>query len=159
VRRLEAEAIRDAALAVSGELDLTPGGPRVAPQLEEKKLRRTLYLAQRRSEMPDAMTLFDSPELITSCAQRQISTVALQPLYLLNSDFMLRRAQALAGKVYLSAGDDPARQIATAFHHALGRAPTADETAKARALLTGTEAALTHLCHALLNLNEFVYIP
>lgn len=159
VRRLEAEAIRDSALAVSGELDLSLGGPSVAPQIEEKKLRRTLYLAQRRSEMPDAMTLFDSPELVTSCAQRQVSTVALQPLYLLNSDFMLRRAQALAGKVYLTAGDDPARQIATAFQLALGRAPTADETTKARALLTGTEEALTHLCHALLNLNEFVYIP
>lgn len=159
VRRLEAEAIRDSALAVSGELDLSLGGPSIAPQLEEKKLRRTLYLAQRRSEMPDAMTLFDSPELVTSCAQRQISTVALQPLYLLNSDFILRRAQALAGKVYLTAGDDTARQIATAFQLVLGRAPAAGETTKARALLTGTEEALTHLCHALLNLNEFVYIP
>lgn len=159
VRRLEAEAIRDAALAVSGELDLTLGGPSVAPQIEEKKLRRTLYLAQRRSEMPDAMTLFDAPEIITSCAQREVSTVALQPLYLLNSDFMLHRAQALAGKVYLTAGDDTARQIATAFHLALGRPPTTDETANARTLLTGAEEALTHLCHALLNLNEFVYIP
>jgi hypothetical protein len=159
VRRLEAEAIRDAALAVSGELDLQRGGPSIAPHLEEKHLRRTLYLAQRRSEMPVAMTLFDSPELITSCPQRQVSTVALQPLYLLNSDFMLRRAQALAGRVYLTAGDDPVKQAATAFSLVLGRQPSPEEQSHAKTVLTGSEQALTHLCHALLNLNEFIYIP
>jgi hypothetical protein len=159
-RRLEAEAIRDAALAVSGELDPTLGGPSVPPEHEEKKLRRTLYLYQRRSAMPDAMTLFDTPETIVSCAHREVSTVALQPLYLLNSDFMLRRAEALAGKIYLGTGENAAAQIRAAFQQTLGRAPDKEETQAARALLTASpDHGLTHLCHALLNLNEFVYIP
>jgi hypothetical protein len=160
-RRLEAEAIRDSALAVSGELDLSTGGPGVPPQREESALRRTLYLSQRRSEMPDAMTLFDSPEPVASCQRREVSTVALQPLYLLNSEFMLRRAEAFAGRVAREAGSDPRDRVATAFRLALARAPEPDETTKALVFLDAGEDrdSLVHFCHALLNLNEFIYLP
>lgn len=161
-RRLEGEAIRDAALVASGEIDLTLGGPSVTPEREEQHLRRTIYLYQRRNDMPPVMQLFDAPELIASCPQRGVSTVALQPLYLLNSDFMLHRAEALAGKVYLRAGDDAARQVDTAFARTLGRAPAAEEVKRSLAMLTDSgdkREALIQFCHALLNLNEFVYIP
>lgn len=161
-RRLEAESIRDAVLAVTGELDRTLAGPSVPPEREEKTLRRTLYLYQRRSEMPDAMTMFDAPELIASCAQRGVSTVALQPLYLLNSDFMMRRAEALAHRIYLDTGDDATRQVETAFRHTLGRQPGLEELERAVAMLSSgsdSQTALTQFCHALINLNEFLYIP
>ena len=161
-RRLEAEAIRDSVLVATGELDPTLGGPSIPPEREEKALRRTLYLYQRRSEMPAAMAMFDAPELIASCPQRGVSTVALQPLYLLNSDFMMRRAEALADQVYLFAGDDAPKQIETAFLRTLGRKPDANEQPHALALLTSSpdpRATLVQLCHALINLNEFLYIP
>lgn len=161
-RRLEAEAIRDAALVASGELDAQIGGPSVTPEHEEQHLRRTLYLYQRRNDMPPVMQLFDAPELISSCPQRGVSTVALQPLYLLNSDFMLHRAEALADQVYLFAGDDAAKQVETAFARTLGREPEPAEKVRSMALLKDGNSkrdALIQLCHALLNLNEFVYIP
>lgn len=161
-RRLEGEAIRDAVLVATGELDRTRGGPSVTPEREEKALRRTLYLYQRRSEMPDVMQMFDAPELIASCPQRGVSTVALQPLYLLNSAFMMRRAEALADKVYLFAGDDAARQVETAFLRTLGRAPAVDEKQHSIDMFAASSDkrdALIQFCHALINLNEFVYIP
>ncbi len=166
-RRLEAEAIRDSALVASGELDRTLGGPSVPRRLEEKDLRRTLYLYQRRSEMPVAMKMFDSPELVTSCPKRGVSTVALQPLYLLNSDFMMRRAEALAKRVRSSEGqaDSAAGNrsaIQQAFMHTLGRGPSDAERQQALRLLEANGESsdnLVHLCHALMNLNEFLYIP
>ena len=161
-RRLEAEAIRDAVLTATGELDPQLGGPSVPPEREEKALRRTLYLYQRRSEMPAVMEMFDAPELISSCPQRGVSTVALQPLYLLNSHFMMRRAEALADQVYLFAGDDAARQVETAFLRTLGRKPDTKEQQHAVALLqtdADSHPTLVQFCHALINLNEFLYIP
>ncbi len=160
-RRLEAEAIRDSVLVATGELDRSIGGPSVPPRREEKTLRRTLYLYQRRSEMPTAMTMFDSPELVTSCPQRGVSTVALQPLYLLNSDFMIRRAEALANRVRLAAADDEDR-LEIAFMDTLGRGPSDAERKQALRLLEANRNSpdtLVHLCHALMNLNEFHYIP
>ncbi len=165
-RRLEAEAIRDAVLVATGELDDTIGGPSVPPERDEKALRRTLYLYQRRSDMPTVMEMFDAPELISSCPQRGVSTVALQPLYLLNSGFMMHRAEVLAKEVSQTAGNDPARQVETAFLTTLGRQPDKDEREQAIAWLQSgatTEAdsatALLQFCHALINLNEFLYIP
>ena len=161
-RRLEAEAIRDAVLVTTGELDTTLGGPSVTPEREEKTLRRTLYLYQRRSEMPAVMEMFDAPELISSCPQRGVSTVALQPLYLLNSEFMMHRAEALADQVYLFAGDHAARQVETAFLYTLGREPDDDEQQRAIGMLQSdadSHATLVQFCHALINLNEFLYIP
>ncbi len=161
-RRLEGEGLRDAVLVATGELDGKTGGPSVPPETEEQSLRRTLYLYQRRSELPDAMTLFDAPELLSSCAKREVSTVALQPLYLLNSGFMIRRAEALAEKVRQLAGDDTEKQIETAFFRTLGRLPADDEKRQSLYLLTSEEdkkTTLVQFCHSLLNLNEFVYIP
>lgn len=160
-RRLEAEAIRDSVLVATGELNPEVGGPSVAPELDEKELRRTLYLYQRRSEMPRAMTMFDGPEGIASCSHRDVSTVALQPLYLLNSDFMLHRAAALAEKVKSIAGDEPGPRIETAFLRTLGRAPDAEEKKRTIGFLEAApdrDLALVRFCHALLNVNEFVYL-
>lgn len=166
-RRLEAEAIRDAVLVASGELDRAYRGVSVPPERQEQQLRRTIYLFQQRSDMPPVMEMFDGPNGIASCSRRAVSTVALQPLYLLNSEFMLKRATALADLVITQAGDDPAKQIEIAFQRTLSRKPEREERDMAIRLLQPDEKepdatpqdCLVHLCHALLNLNEFVYIP
>ncbi len=164
-RRLEAEAIRDAVLAVSGELDLTRGGPSVTPDAKEGQLRRSLYMLQRRQQLPEAQTLFDGADGIVSCGRRRTSTVPLQPLYLLNSEFMLARARALAERVAAAADSDPKQQAVEVFRLALGRAPDEEELAKATAFLRHRDTAaandkqnLVQFCHAVLNLNEFIYL-
>jgi len=170
-RRLEAEAIRDSVLAASGELRRVIGGPSVAPERDAEELRRTIYLAQRRSEMPDAMTFFDGPEPVASCARRGVSTVALQPLYLLNSGFMADRAAALAERVRSGAPDDVEKQIARAFRLTVGREPDPSERQRSLSFLanqpspdregeTAEEVERWQaFCQALLNLNEFIYLP
>ncbi|MCA9443549.1 MAG: DUF1553 domain-containing protein [Candidatus Omnitrophica bacterium] len=162
-RRLEAEAIRDSVLVASGELDRRLGGVSVPPEREEQHLRRTVYLFQQRSSMPSVMEMFDGPSAIASCSRRTVSTVALQPLYMLNSQFMERRASALADKVQETAGSDTTRQITTAFEHTLCRPPDTAELKMAAKLLGDNSVdphqQLTQLCLALMNLNEFVYIP
>lgn len=165
-RRLQAEAIRDSLLVVTGELNREVGGPSVAPHLDEEELRRTIYLSQRRSELPDVMQMFDAPEAIRSCPGRETSTVALQPLYLLNNPFVVRRAQSLASQVRQEAGEDRPLQVEMSFSRILGRSPTAEERTRCLEMLPPSEAdeqlkqqKLTQLLHALMNLNEFVYLP
>jgi len=169
-RRLEAEAIRDAVLAVSGELDLTRGGPSVRPDSAAGRVRRTLYLLQKRQDLPEVQDLFDGASAVVSCGKRRTSTVPLQPLYLLNSAFMVQRAKAFAKRVEALAPGDPQDQIEQAFRMALGRRPDEQERQRAAAFLQPTPASgahfsaadadqrLVHFCHALLNLNEFIYI-
>ena len=171
-RRLEAEAIRDSVLVATGELDRTLGGVSIPPEREEQNLRRTIYLFQQRSSMPSVMEMFDAPEGIASCSRRSVSTVALQPLFMLNSQFMADRARALAKLVKEAAGEDSDKRIEIAFQRTLSRSPDARERELATKILqrdpqnaddTGkvapTDSRLMQLCHALLNLNEFVYIP
>jgi mono/diheme cytochrome c family protein len=164
-RRLEAEAIRDGMLAVSGELDRKRGG--ASDPADGKSRRRSRYVFQRRDHPPASQALFDGPSaVLESCPQRHVSTVPLQALYLLNNEFSLSRAAALARRVRSVAGDDRERQIETAFVLALGRRPdAADHSAVNRFFLArngrpaaGEDTALVQLCQALLNLNEFVYI-
>jgi len=141
-RRLEAEAIRDSILAASGELKLALGGKSVADE-DPKNYRRTLYLLQKRSHLPEVQELFDAPTAGEACPMRHVSTVSLQPLYLMNSPFVHGRARAFAAR---------AGSAARAFEIALGRAASAAELEAAAGL------DLESLCHALFNLNEFVYV-
>jgi hypothetical protein len=157
-RRLEAEAVRDSYLAVSGELDATIGGASSAA--DDKARRRSLYLLQKRDTPPYAQALFDGPTAMTeSCARRQVTTVALQPLYLLNSDFSVRRAEALAVRV---AERTRGAQVAEAYRLTLGRLPDAAETELGERFLAGFEQqpqrGLLQFCQALMNLNEFLYL-
>ena len=114
-QRLDAESLRDAMLAVSGELDLTSGGPYVPtttdPQgqviIDEKQSgarRRSLYLQQRRTFPVSFLATFDGPAHNPVCVQRVSSTVALQSLSMLNSEFVRARARAFARRVLETAG-------------------------------------------------------
>ena len=158
-RRLEAEALRDSWLA-AGDLDRTIGGPSIA---DDKTTRRSLYLLQKRDQPAYHQRLFDGPIAMTeSCAKRETTTVALQPLYLLNSDFALARAKSLAGRVVKSAGDDRTKQIAAVYRATLGREPDEHERTLGlrffERLTSQPGNALTQYCQAILNLNEFAYI-
>jgi hypothetical protein len=166
-RRLEAEAIRDSMLAVSGELQRQVGGPSEPP--DGKSLRRSLYLLQKRENPPPLAGLFDLPaSAAESCARRYVSTVPLQALYLLNNEFAAGRGKAFAGRVLAQAGKDQERQVETAFLLALGRGPDEGEREAAQrffeahtadsAGVGGTPPALVDFCQALLNLNEFIYL-
>jgi len=158
-RRLEAEAIRDTFLTVSGELERTMGGKSV--NADSESLRRSLYLLQKRDEPTPVAKLFDGPAAaLESCALRHVSTVPLQSLYLLNSEFAAKRAAAFAKRVALTAGTSRERQIEAAFRIALNRSPDNEERRLAERFFAeqSIEGGLLHFCQALMNVNEFVYL-
>jgi len=161
-RRLEAEAIRDAILAVAGTLDDSIGGP--SDDAADSR-RRSLYQFQRRDQQTRMQELFDGPSTLTSCSRRDVSTVPLQPLYLLNNEFTRQQSTAFAERVRDTAGDDRSAQIETAFVLAFGRSPDTTEQEQSKQFFAKftdndtQDSALVDFCQALLNLNEFLYLP
>ncbi len=163
-RRLEAETIRDSILAVSQELDRTPAVGSIPPQSEAQQLKRTIYLYQRRSELPEVMRLFDAPDTIGSCARRETSTVAQQSLFLLNSHFMQQRARSMANLIRNHTGSDTRQQVIQTFERVLGRTPSDAELHRSELYLTAAVAdsadeQLRRFCQAMFSLNEFHYLP
>jgi hypothetical protein len=174
-RRLEAEAVRDAALAISGSLNLQAGGPAVVPPLTDEErdgmrdisqwpvtsdetqyTRRSVYLFVKRSFRLPMFQTFDAPDATLSCARRETSTVAPQALTLMNGAFFQQQAVALAERLRNDAGDDPEAQIERAWRLALNRAPDAEENRRALDFLL-TEP-LERLCLLVLNLSETLYV-
>jgi len=156
-RRLEAEAIRDAMLAVSGTLDPTPFGPGT---LDEGMRRRSLYFTVKRSHLVPTMTLFDAPDALGGLGQRAATTVAPQALALLNSPRVREYAAAFARRARPDANVALPEAIDRAYRLALARSPLPDERADALAFLRGQPEAtgLPDFCQALLGLNEFIYV-
>lgn len=153
-RRLEAEALRDSVLTISGQLDLRVAG--AGDSDLDSSRRRSVYLRHKRYELPEVVRLFDGPTADASCAQRHVSTVALQPLYFLNSPFMYEQAKAFANRVTSEVGENVEQRIGRSFSLALGRLPDADEFDVATQYVN--EQDIIHFCHALLNLSELAYI-
>jgi hypothetical protein len=157
IRRLEAEAIRDSFLAVTGELDRRRGGASdlVLDQVETS-MRRSLYLFHKRGRPAELAGLFDGPnEAAESCPRRHVSTTPLQALFLLNHPFLLARAKTLAATLPA----DPDELIESVYRRVLGRTPEADEREACRKFLAEggeSESARVRLCHTILNLNEAV---
>ncbi len=180
LRRLDAEALRDAMLAVSGELDDKTGGPFVPATrkpdgriiVEEKTAgarRRSVYLQQRRSQVVTLLALFDAPSMTTNCSARTISTVPLQSLALLNDDFVQARAAGLARRLGREAGTAEEKRLALAFQLVSNRPPTDEEQSAARRFLAeqrellaqekrDTERVWTDFCQMLLASNAFLYV-
>jgi hypothetical protein len=152
-------------LAASGELDLRIGGSSISSPDDPANVRRSLYLLQKRGVPPEMQKLFDGPaEMAESCTRRHVSTTALQSLYLLNSPFVARRAQTLAGRIVADGRLNPAVAIAAAFEAILGRQPNASELLAALEFLAQHPAELDGagrvalLCLTLLNTNELAYL-
>ncbi|MCX7423071.1 MAG: DUF1549 domain-containing protein [Planctomycetia bacterium] len=159
-RRLEAEAIRDSLLAVSGRLDATPGGPGF---LEVAVPRRTLYLMTSRTgaKTADFNSLFDGPDGGGIIERRNPSIVAPQALYLLNDPLLDDVSAALAARVAreVPSGRDDER-IARLYELAFGRAPTPTEIGIGRQLVAdpAVKEAWARYCRVILCTNEFVYV-
>ena len=186
-RRVDAEALRDALLVVAGEMNPKMGGPGVLAPLEKEvkdlifteaeevdlwpadpdpaeHRRRSIYLFKKRNVRYPLLESFDAPDNQTACPRRESSTHALQALNLLNSDLALGRAHALAERLAREAPDAEGR-IRRAYRLALCRDPSAQELAHASAFVAEQAAALSEpaawddFALALLNCNEFLYIP
>jgi hypothetical protein len=153
--RLEAEAIRDAMLAVSGRLDPTPFG---SGSLDEGMTRRSIYFTVKRSALIPSMAQLDWPEALQGIGSRVTTTVAPQALLMLNSPQVRASAAAFAAELRSSA--DPAT---VGYERALGRPPTDAERKATEAYIMkrrdadGEDAALIDFCQALFAMNEFAY--
>jgi hypothetical protein len=161
-RRLEAEPIRDAMLAVSGLLDRGLYGPGT---LDESMTRRSIYFGVKRSRLVPMMALFDAPDTLVPIAVRPVTTVAPQGLFLLNDPQVRRWSEALASRVSDPASSGPSDAITRAYRLAFGRVPDAAERDAATSFLARQAAsgespasALADFCQALLCTNEFIYV-
>ncbi|MEO6808086.1 MAG: PSD1 and planctomycete cytochrome C domain-containing protein [Isosphaeraceae bacterium] len=166
--RLEAEAVRDALLAVSGALDLRPFGPGT---LDERMTRRSIYFTVKRSKLIPMMTLFDAPDALQAIAVRSSTTIAPQALYLMNSPVVRDLAAAFARRIAPGPGDPLESSIRSAYVLALSRPPEPEELAAALAFIAHqsstyqaaghanpVEPALTDFCQMIFCLNEFIFI-
>ena len=165
-RRLEAETIRDALLAVGGNLDPKMFGPSVL----DDSLRRSVYLRVKRSELLPIMTMFDAPEPTQSIGERSITTVPTQALAMMNSTFVRQQAEKLSARIRLTKDDPLATVIDRGYQWSLGRLPTEPERVRMIAFIEQQRTAssgdaeeadkqsLIEFCHVLLCLNEFIYI-
>jgi hypothetical protein len=170
-RRLEAEALRDTILSVSGRLDLRMGGPgynlwekntnyvvvfNPKPDLGPDEFRRMVYQFKPRSQQDPTFGVFDCPDAALARPKRNVSTTVLQALNLLNSRLILSQAESFAERLRREAGDDPERQVQQAFLLAFGREPAEKETSAAVELIR--RHGLPAFCRAIYNANEFLYV-
>lgn len=171
-RRLEAEGIRDAMLTVSGVLDLKMGGPGFSAfEVEMENVRhfhpkksygpedwrRMIYMTKVRQERDSVFGAFDCPDASQVVPKRSRSTTPLQALNLLNSSFVMQQADQFAQRLEKEAGKSAGDQVELAYRLSFGRAPETAEKEDARQFIQS--AGLKQFTRALLNANEFVFIP
>lgn len=174
-RRLSAEEIRDALLAVSGRLNPKFGGASVLVPVHEDLIkllykpsqwqvtedeaehnRRSIYLIAKRNLRLPFLEAFDAPALQTSCPRRETSTHAPQALAMLNGPFTNEMAAAFAARLMRESGPSSEQQVERGFWLAVGRPPTARERELSLEFLR--EQSLQEFTLALFNLNGFVYV-
>ena len=184
LRRLEAESIRDAALAISGRLDLQMSGPPVPVHKGDtvlfrgapKKLgpldgngRRSIYIAARRNFLSSLLLTFDTPKPFATVGRRDVSNVPAQSLALMNHPFFHEQARRWARRLEEADGDlSPAQRVRQMYLEAFGRPPTRAEIDaclrsldRMSRLRTPSEVGLSaweSLSHALFNVKELIYI-
>ena len=165
-RRLEAEIIRDALLAVSGKLDRKQFG---SGTLNTNSNRRSIYFTVKRGQLIPLLQLFDAPDAMQGVGQREESTVAPQALALLNSPVIRGLATQLAQQIRPDNKVTIKQTIGRAYQQTFSREPSANEVAemtafieqqvKARGMNGNAEVlAVRDFCHILLCMNEFVYV-
>ena len=187
-RRLDAEAIRDAMLAASGQLDATPPkgsvvasvgdgyiGKGIRPEIFSNYTgkRRSVYLPVVRDFVPDVLEVFDFAEPSLVVASRDTTNVPSQALFMMNNEFVREQSNAMAKRI-LSTNADYATRLNYAYHLALGRPSTAAERVRADQYLINEAKALLPLkkgdkdaaaqlawatfCQALFASAEFRYV-
>ncbi|MGD9724098.1 MAG: PSD1 and planctomycete cytochrome C domain-containing protein [Pirellulales bacterium] len=194
LRRLDGEALRDAMLRVAGALDAHSGGPYVPTARDEQgevvitgsgsgAARRAIYLQQRRTAVLSFLNVFDSPSIVFNCVARPVSTMPLQSLSLLNSEFAVQQATRFAERVAAASPADDEAVVRRAYQLALAREPSEPELAAAREFVAGqrshyaaaaggadeaaadkaespaaTQQAWRDFCQMLLASNAFLYL-
>ena len=176
-RRLDGETLRDTLLAISGQATQRAGGQGVRPPLPreitstllnnqwpvsksvEDHHRRSVYLFARRNLRYPLFELFDRPDGTASCSRRKESTTAPQSLILLNSDFSVDRAVALAKRL---AKRDESAAVRDLYGQLFQRQPSEHELRQAKRFIAEHEPGdiepLARLALALINLNEFLFV-
>ena len=179
-RRLDAEAIRDSVLAVSGRLNPELYGLPIFPplpgdiaetvkysenkwdtQLDHAGRKRSIYIYQQRTLNMPFMQAFDSTVCDESRPRRRTSITPLQALSLFNGDFVNEEADALARRIRREAGEGKGEQVRLAYRLAFSRSPNTEEAehfVKFLGQAEGADYALVGFCRVLLNASEFVYI-
>jgi len=184
LRRMDAEMLRDALLAVSGRLRLTSFGPAdpveargdglVVSKPLEGGWRRSIYVIQRRTQPLTILGTFDRPQMNPNCVERMDSTVAPQALHLLNNKMIHGLAVSFAERVQREVGSQQQAQIRHSYLLALNRLPGQQEMKLSMRYLDeltnqwkqelpdqaakAPQRALENFCHALMNLGAFIYI-
>ncbi len=186
LRRAAAEEVRDSLLFVAGELDERPfgrpdpvdvrGDGLVTSIGERGSFRRSIYVRHRRREMPSVLETFDLPQMNPACQQRPTSTVAQQPLYLMNNEAIRELSRRFAGRVlrtarsrseqieqiYLTAfsrpPSDAEREVGHAALEELGRSWRQRLVAENKSPEDAPSAALAVYCHTIMNTAEFIYV-
>lgn len=203
MRRLEAESLRDAVLAVSGELNTKAFGPAVPVMpdrvgqfvvgienlnagrpgeeipMNGEDLRRSIYIEARRSRPLSVLAPFDLPRMEPNCTLRNVSTVSPQSLLMMNSEFVLARAEQIARRVEREAGEERTERLRLVWQLVFSSSPDEQALADAEAFiqkqlqhfagnplpekkaaprLSPASEALASFCHALLCSNRFLYI-
>ncbi|HUR46622.1 MAG TPA: DUF1549 domain-containing protein [Candidatus Saccharimonadales bacterium] len=166
-RRLEAEAIRDSLLFVSGLLETNMFGPGT---LDPASRRRSVYLTVKRSQLVPAMQAFDAPEPLVSQGTRPTTTIAPQALMLMNNPHVRSWAKAFAKRFTPSSGESVESAITQAYSLAFNRAPTKTERGDTLLFIqqqtsryqseqkaNAQELAYVDFAQVLLSLNEFIY--
>ncbi len=178
-RRLSIEEVRDAFLAIGGDLDLTMGGtldPGVGTDGEtsasrismnpESTTRRSIYLPLRRSNLPTLYMLFDFGDATSPDGKRTPTTVATQALFVMNSPLVDREAKSLSSRILAGQNKDSLR-IEQAYLAVLDRRPEPGEVDSGLTYIQslrqkwneiGEQKAWQSFCHALMASNEFIYV-
>ncbi|MBI4663573.1 MAG: DUF1553 domain-containing protein [Verrucomicrobia bacterium] len=182
VRRLEAEAIRDAILAVSGHLNRTAHGdstlPHLTPYMEGRGRpnsgpldgdgRRTIYINARRNFPVPMLVAFDLPIHFSTQGRREVSAVPEQAMTLMNDPFVVQQAERWASRALSQPGGTQEQRINALYQAAFTRPPNGDELRNALDFLR--QQAGRHgcnlddtkvwadLCHVLINVKEFIFI-
>ena len=154
VRRLDAEALRDALLAVSGRIDLSTGGP--PEPLGGENVRRSLYGKVDRTNPDPSMALFDFPDSKTHSPDRDATIGPLQRLYYLNNPFFIEQSQALAGRLAADAGTAAEGRVRMAYELLFSRQPDSSELEAARSYLQTD--SWEQYCQVLLASSEFLTV-
>jgi mono/diheme cytochrome c family protein len=170
-RRLEAEAVRDSVLQVSGVLRHEMGGPgfdifkpregldSYLPKDEygPAEWRRLIYAHKVRMAQDGVFSTFDMPDCGQICSKRSRSTTPLQALNLFNSRYMVRQAGLFAERIEREVGDSVEKQVTRAFQLGLTRDPRPTEATACAEVVR--EHGLMMLCRVIFNTNEFVMLP
>ena len=181
IRRLQAESIRDAVLAVSGRLDPKLFGPSVPVHLTSFQQgrgrpgsgpldgagRRSIYLSIRRNFLSSFLWTFDFPSPFSAMGKRTVSNVPAQALVMMNDPFVIAESKRWAERLTKEV-ENPAARIRQAFVQALAKPPTPAQEASLRAFLErqsklrgvplDSPELLADICHMIFNMKTFIYI-